>query len=114
MTTTEDLAPAAERSELDALIYDGDDPRLYTGELELLGTWEVARYLGIERSRVARWLEESRISRPIARLKSVPLWTFGQVREKAQEMYLETLGAAADLDGLDAWLEARRERRGGR
>lgn len=106
---------ATTASTLDEILYADDDhaDRLYTGGM--MGTWEVARYLGIERSRVARWLDElangkAPIEKPKSRLKSGPLWEFAQVRRKAEHMYRDA-GSPQGPKGLDRWLEERREYR---
>lgn len=108
----------------DDVIYAGEDASLYTGDLQLLGTWEVSRYLGIERSRIARWLAEndegkSAIAPPVARLKSGPFWTFPQIHAKARQMYLAenrpvTVAPAATDAQVEEWLQARRAKRLGR
>lgn len=111
------MATVTATSTLDEVLYaeDGHADRLYTGRLELMGTWEVAAYLGIERSRVARWLDElaagkTPIEKPTARLKSGPFWRFDQVRRKAEQMYREA-NMPYGPKGLDQWLEERRAKR---
>lgn len=105
---------------LDEILYGEDEnaDRLYTGDLEVMGTWEVAHYLGIERSRVARWLGElengmSPIEKPKARVKAGPLWRFAQVRRKAEAMYRDAKSPYGPK-GLDRWLEERRDYRAGK
>ena len=70
---------ATKARKLDATLYGSSEngTKLYAGDMELLGTWEVARYLGIEKSRIARWLKElaageTPIEAPVARLKVWP------------------------------------------
>jgi hypothetical protein len=101
----------ADTESLDTLLY-GDLNGHYTGDFRVLGTWEVAAYLGIERSRIARWLGDlergkTPIAPPVARLKSTPLWTFDQVRAKAAAMYRDA-GMPLGPKGLDEWLASRR------
>lgn len=96
----------------EVLYSNGELTNRDVGHLLLLGTWEVAAYLGIERSRIARWLGDiedgkTPIEPPVARLKATPLWTFDQVRAKAEAMYRDA-GAPLGPKGLDAWLESRR------
>lgn len=113
-------------SSVDELFFSGEgEDHLYSGEgtvtLPLLGTWEVAKYLGIERSRVARWLDENAkgkqaIGEPVARLKSGPFWTLEQIEEKARQMYLAetravTVAPSMVERNLQAWLAERRARR---
>lgn len=59
------------------------------GTLDLVGTWEAAKILEVERPRIGRWLNkwrewvaggrkgpepETRIPKPVADLKSGPVW----------------------------------------
>lgn len=121
-------APAKRKpSEIESLLYgDEDEGHLYylgkgTVTAPLLGTWEVARYLGIERSRIARWLDENTrgkqaIEPPVCRLKSGPMWTLDQIKRKARQMYLadpQAVTAAPSMvdQNIEAWLESRRAKR---
>lgn len=106
---------------LDGLLYAplDDDQReiLSTGTLGLMGTWEVARYLGVEKSRVARWLLEIQegktpIAPPVARLKSGSFWLAADVEAKLEAMYAEAhrpYGRSAA--GRARWATERRDRR---
>lgn len=106
---------ADERPNLDKQLYlASGDAGFYTGKYELMGTWEVAAYLGVEKSRIARWVDRNAIEAPVAKLKSAPLWTLEQVRNHARVMYRQETGRdAASDDALDRWLKARRRRRNG-
>jgi hypothetical protein len=84
-------------------------------EPDVLGAWEAAEYLGVERSRLSRWLKEldagkKPIAAPLARHKSGPIWRCSDVRAKADSMYRDC-GSPHGEDGLDRWLAERRERR---
>ena len=73
----------------DALYRDLDEAeraKLYTGTPGLVGTWELARLLGKERSRIARWLDENKrgkkkIPPPDAYLKCGPVWLISTIEE---------------------------------
>jgi hypothetical protein len=104
--------------QLDSLLFAREgDPRLFTGELGLLGTWEVAHYLGVEKSRIARWLSEieegkTPIDRPAARLKSGPFWRIEQVEAKLASMYEEAGHPYGETpEGMEKWAKERREAR---
>jgi hypothetical protein len=101
---------------LDKLLYAGEPnaDELYTGDLKLLGTWEVAHYLGTEKSRIARWITNDAIPAPVARLKSGPFWTVEQVRKKAAQMFRqEQRRSHRNSTELEEWLNERRARRNG-
>jgi hypothetical protein len=109
---------AKKKDSLNAILYGaGTNGKLFTGELELLGTWEVAAYLGIEKSRIARWLKEladgeTPIAAPVARLKCGPVWTKEQVQEKLETMYAEAHYPYGKSAGdLQRWVSDRRARR---
>jgi hypothetical protein len=107
------------RTELDRLLYEGelDADHLYVGGDQLMGTWEVSRYLGVEKSRVARWLDENAkgkdsIAPPHARTKAGPFWKLPQIRAKARAMFRSEQGRVPRTEGeLNVWLEGRRAAR---
>lgn len=107
------------RDSFDKALYRGEDgtDELFTGQFGLMGTWEVAHYLGVEKSRIARWLTDlgkgkDSIEAPVARLKSGPVWRREQVERKASQMYESATGSAPKTAGaLERWLRTRRERR---
>ena len=81
------------------------------GDLDLVGTYEAHLILGVERSRIARWLDENaqgknKIPEPAARLKCGPIWRRaaieGRLRELAAEAGVDPRGAA-----FDAWAAGR-------
>jgi hypothetical protein len=75
------------------------------GTLDLVGTYEAHLILGVERSRLARWIEENRegkakIADPVARLKCGPIWRREQIEAKLAELAGE---AGVGPDDLDTW-----------
>jgi hypothetical protein len=46
----------------------------------LMGTAEAAEYLGVERTRIGKWLNMGVMPEPAVKLKGTPVWTFDQVR----------------------------------
>jgi AAA+ ATPase superfamily predicted ATPase len=81
-------------------------------QLDLVGTFEAHLILGVERSRLARWLKENEkatngsraIGEPVARLRSGPVWFRAQIEEKLRELAAE---AKVDKADLDKWAAAR-------
>jgi hypothetical protein len=99
---------------------DPDDEDLYTGEVpegttDLLGTYELAQYLGVERSRPARWLNDggTALEKPVARLKCGPVWTLQQAQRMLTWMY-EQAGMPAGEKGLGQWAMLRQRGQAGR
>jgi predicted DNA-binding transcriptional regulator AlpA len=68
-------------------LYEGerDADKLFVGEFELVGVWEVSKLAGVEKSRIARWLSEERMPEPIARPKCGPLWRGADIRQWLSE-----------------------------
>jgi hypothetical protein len=110
---------AITKRKLDSLLFSEEsDTRVFTtGEAGLMGTWEVARYLGVEKSRIARWLGELRegkhpIAPPVATLKSGSFWKIEDVDAKLRAMYLEAKQPYGRSEkGLRRWADERREAR---
>jgi hypothetical protein len=111
-----------ETRQLDRLLFSAEPtPATFTtGDLGLMGTWEVAHYLGVEKSRIARWLQElgegkTPIAPPRARLKSGSLWAVEDVEAKLESMYAEAKKPYGDTSkGLRRWARERREARAAR
>lgn len=63
-------------------LYQGerDADKLFVGDLELIGVWEVSKLAGVEKSRIARWLAEGRMPEPVGRPKCGPLWLGADIR----------------------------------
>jgi hypothetical protein len=81
------------------------------GTSDLVGTYEAHLILGVERSRLARWLSENeqgkaKVPEPVARLKSGPVWKRSQIEQKLAELAAE---AGVDPNGpaFDAWAAER-------
>lgn len=68
-------------------LYEGESgaDKLFVGELELVGVWEVSRLAHVEKSRIARWLSEDRMPAPVARPKCGPLWLGADIRRWLSE-----------------------------
>lgn len=81
---------------------------------QLVGTFEAHVILGVERSRLAKWLRELDqtgrpvIPEPTARLKCGPIWTRAQVDEKLAELH-ELSGSRVPLG---RWARERQLERG--
>lgn len=80
-------------------------------KLDLVGTYEAHLILGVERSRIARWLAEneqgkSKIAEPAARLASGPVWERDQIEAKLRELALEN-GVDPGSKAFDKWAAAR-------
>lgn len=86
-------------------------PRTNGKKLDLVGTYEAHLILGVERSRIARWLAEneqgkSKIAEPAARLASGPVWERDQIEAKLRELALEN-GVDPESSAFDKWASAR-------
>jgi hypothetical protein len=84
--------------------------------MDLVGTFEAHLILGVERSRLARWLSENeagrrRIAEPVARLRSGPVWRRAQIEDKLRELAAEA-GAPTEGPAFDAWALERSLARG--
>lgn len=71
-------------------------------QLDLVGTFEAHLILGVERSRLARWLTQNeqglaKVPEPVARLRSGPVWFRSQIEGKLRSLYDEA-GANGSLD----------------
>ena len=110
---------AITKRKLDTLLFsdETDDRTFTTGSEGLMGTWEVARYLGVEKSRIARWLGEIKegkqpIAPPVATLKSGSFWKFEDVDAKLRSMYeVEKSPYGRSEKGLRRWAQERRDKR---
>lgn len=85
------------------------------GDLDLVGTYEAHLILGVERSRIARWLDENargkvKIPEPAARLKCGPIWRRTAVEGKLRELAAEA-GIDPDGEAFDAWAAERSAQR---
>lgn len=89
----------------------GSPPLGGEGDDEYLGVHEASLVLGIEKGQLARWLtgngrDGEGIARPVARLKSGPIWQRSQIEEKLAGLYAERTGRS-DEAGLGAWARER-------
>jgi hypothetical protein len=82
------------------------------GDMKLLGVFEASEILGVERSRLARWLVDGEIEEPHARLRMGPVWTREQINRKLAQMY-EAAGSphGATAAGRERWAAERRAKR---
>lgn len=83
------------------------------GQLDLVGTFEAHLILGVERSRIARWLSENeqgkaKIPEPVAFLRSGPVWLRPQIEELLVEL---AKNAGVGARGLNSWAVERSLRR---
>jgi hypothetical protein len=86
------------------------------GHLDVVGTFEAHLILGVERSRIARFLDENRqggdkIPEPDAVLKCGPIWYRENIEARARRMYEETTGGAGVGGEFDKWVVKRAVRR---
>jgi predicted DNA-binding transcriptional regulator AlpA len=47
---------------------------------DLVGTAEAAEILGVERSRIGKWIKRGRMPKPVARLAAGPVWLTEDIR----------------------------------
>lgn len=86
-------------------------------KLDLVGTFEAHLILGVERSRIARFLAENeqgkdKIPEPLAEPKCGPIWLRSQIEERAAQMYAEAGSPYGKTKaGLDRWVVERAQRR---
>lgn len=67
--------------------------------LDLIGVFEAHLILGVERSRLARWLKEDEaIVPPNARPKSGPVWARSTIWTKLREMYADASSPLGEGD----------------
>lgn len=83
--------------------------------LDLLGTFEAHLILGVERSRIARFLDDNedgkdKIPVPDAVLKCGPIWRRERIEERARRMYDEA-GQPNGPAGFEGWMIERAVRR---
>lgn len=81
------------------------------GKLDLVGTYEAHLILGVERSRIARWLSENeqgkaKIPPPADRVKSGPIWRRAQIEAKLRELAADA-GVATEGKTFDEWAARR-------
>jgi hypothetical protein len=81
------------------------------GDLDLVGTYEAHLILGVERSRIARWLDENahgknKIPEPAARLKCGPIWRRSAIERRLAELAAEA-GVDPRGDAFDTWAAER-------
>lgn len=81
------------------------------GHLDLVGTFEAHLILGVERSRIARFLDENsegkdKIPAPGAILKCGPIWKREEIELRARRMYVEA-GEPYGPKGFDKWVVER-------
>jgi hypothetical protein len=85
--------------------------------LDVVGTFEAHLILGVERSRIARFLEENRkgldkIPLPDATPRCGPIWRRRRIEQRAARMYAEAGHPHGDSqEGLDRWIVERAMRR---
>jgi predicted DNA-binding transcriptional regulator AlpA len=75
---------------------DGEDPGRVR-RLELVGTREAAEMLGVERTRIGRWLRTGRMPAPLVKLKATPVWRASDVRRIAAGLEKEREERAAKI-----------------
>lgn len=87
-------------------------------ELDLVGTFEAHLILGVERSRLARWLSDNeknpdraRVPVPVARLRSGPVWLRSQIEDKLRELAVEA-NVPPDGPAFEKWAITRSIQRG--
>lgn len=79
--------------------------------IELVGTFEAHLILGVERSRIARFLHDNaagrrKIAEPVAVLQCGPIWLKDDIEATAREMY-DREAAGADVPPFDEWVVVR-------
>lgn len=57
--------------------------------LDLVGTREAAELLGVERTRIGRWLRSGRMPEPLVRLNATPIWLRADVVKLAKRLAKE-------------------------
>jgi hypothetical protein len=82
------------------------------GRLELVGAFEAHLILGVERSRIARFLHENakgkqRIAEPIAEPQCGPIWLRADIEASARELW----EAAGSPGTFDEWVVERAVKR---
>ena len=97
------------------------------GDLDLVGTYEAHLILGVERSRIARWLDENARGKakipepagrlpdgeyPGGRLKCGPIWRRAAIEAKLRELAVES-GIDPDSPAFDPWAAERSAQRAG-
>lgn len=81
--------------------------------LDLIGTFEAHLILGVERSRIARFLSDNaegkhKIPDPVSRPYCGPIWHRRQIESKVSEMYARDGSPyGKDRAGLDKWVVER-------
>jgi hypothetical protein len=95
------------------------------GDLDLVGTYEAHLILGVERSRIARWLDENARGKakipepagrlrvgdyPGGRLKCGPIWRRAAIEGKLRELAAEA-GVDPDGEAFDGWAAGRSAQR---
>lgn len=96
---------------------EGNAATVEAVELDIVGTFEAHLLLGVERSRIARFLEENlkgkdKIPMPGMRLQSGPVWWRHEIEERARRMYEEAGEPYGPTDsGFDRWVVERALRR---
>ncbi len=73
---------------------------------QIVGTYEASLILGVERSRLAKWLTENEqgtdsIEPPAVRLPCGPIWTRDQIDRKLRALFLAEGRPGADGDDPD-------------
>lgn len=88
-----------------------------SGPLDIVGTFEAHLILGVERSRIARFLDENRegkdkIPLPDAEPRCGPIWRRQRIEERAARMYAEAGSPhGKSKKGLDQWIVERAAKR---
>jgi predicted DNA-binding transcriptional regulator AlpA len=57
--------------------------------LDLVGTREAAEMLGVERTRIGRWIKTGRMPEPLARLHATPVWLRRDIAPLAEQVRAE-------------------------
>jgi predicted DNA-binding transcriptional regulator AlpA len=60
--------------------------------IDLVGTKEVADMLGVERTRIGRWLKAGRMPVPLARLHATPVWFRKDIAPLAEQVHADRAG----------------------
>jgi hypothetical protein len=77
-------------------------------ELDLVGLSEASLILGVEKSRIGRWLKENAMGKdsipePIARLKCGPIWERSQIIIKLRMLHAQAGGHENDETSFEEW-----------
>lgn len=57
--------------------------------MDLVGTREAAEMLGVERTRIGRWMRAGRLPEPLARLHATPVWLRKDIEKLATDVHAQ-------------------------